>query len=513
MYAESCKKLVCGRAAAAGLLLPLLVLVVLKTDFLPQVTHVGEASITQIPDFFFSLRPYGRVPLLKTNKVQYPSATKENVDQSVTQDQKVSSPDRKHEKEFLANNGETDAFSQNTDVAAPRSKLRCDFSNARMDICAMEGDVRMHGKSATVYVVAASDDSYRPVNGTVTIHPYTRKWEVHTMQMVRKVTIHSSAPIVTTYDPAPPRCTVAHDIPAVAFSTTNAYSENFFHAMDDIIIPLYNTAREYNGHVQLVATNYNRKWIEKYRHILVALSIYPIIDFDADEAVRCFPSIHLGIESHDELMINPALSRKGYSMMDFREFLRSAYSLKHAWADPVNQRSGKRPRLVMVLRRRSRAITNEVEAIATAIEVGFEVVAAGPEMVQDVAQFAEVVNSCNVMVGVHGAGLTNMMFLPHNGTMMQIIPWGHMRDICWHEFGRSLPDMGLRYVEYEVTAEETTLKEVYPKDHAIFTDPISIHKQGFTRLWEIFLNGQNITLDIDRFRGVMQQVYRSVTIT
>uniref|UniRef100_A0ACD6AIV4 Uncharacterized protein n=1 Tax=Avena sativa TaxID=4498 RepID=A0ACD6AIV4_AVESA len=390
-------------------------------------------------------------------------------------------------------------------VAAPRarSKLTCNFSSKRMDICAMEGDVRIHGKSGTVYVVAASDDSYRLEKGMVTIRPYPRKWEIESMKAVREVTIRTSTS---------PRCTVTHDVPAVVFST-GAYRSNFFHSMTDIIIPLYNTAREYDGHVHLVATDFNRNWISHYRHILSALSVYPVIDFDTDEVVRCFPSVHVGTESHEEMRINPTLSRKGYTMLDFRDFLGSAYSLNHTWPPPVNRSSGQRPRLVMVLRRQSRSITNEAEALAAAKEVGFEVVAEGPEMVRDMARFAEVVRSCNVMVGVHGAGLTNMLFLPHNGTVMQIIPWGEIKWQCWHELGRPVPDMGLRYIEYEATAEETTLKDIYPKDHVLFTDPNSIHKQGFDNVWKIFLQGQNVTLDIDRFRGVMQQIYQSVTIT
>uniref|UniRef100_A0ACD6AE74 Uncharacterized protein n=2 Tax=Avena sativa TaxID=4498 RepID=A0ACD6AE74_AVESA len=574
---ESSKKLVCGGAAAAWLLVPLLVLVVLKTDCLPQVTRLRETNTTQLSDFFFSMRQYGLVSISKINgvtgnQVQYPGATKENVVQSVTQVsdetvRKVSSSsleserisqqqqqpqlevdkleaadgmpnttvssdsvaevppssasgdkiagdgvdaikDLKKETDFLAMNGEIDGSLQNSDMAAPRSKLMCNFSSRHMDICAMDGDIRVHGKSATVYVVSASNDSYWPENGTVTVRPFTRKYEISTMEMVREVTIRPT----TTGDTAPPRCMVTHDVPAVVFST-GPDRGNFFHGMGDLVIPLYNTAREYDGHVQLMATDYNPGFISHYQHVLAALSVYPVIDFDADEAVHCFPSVRVGIETHGELQIDPALSKKGYTMMDFRDFLRSAYSLKNAWTSPAIRSSGKRPRLVMVLREHSRAITNEAETIATATEVGFDVVAAGPEMVHDIARFAEVVNSCDVIVGVHGAGLTNMLFLPHNGTVMQIIPWGGLKFICWHEFGRPVPDMGLRYVEYEVDPDETTLKDVYPRDHPVFTDPISIQHQGFSTLFSIFLDGQNVTLNMDRFRGVMQQIYQSVTIT
>jgi hypothetical protein len=280
--------------------------------------------------------------------------------------------------------------------------------------------------------------------------------------------------------------------------------------MADIFIPLFNTAREYDGRVQLLATDYDRKWVSKYRHLLAAFSIYPVIDFDADDAVRCFPSAHVGIEKHKELGINPALSRNGYTMMDFQGFLRSAYSLKRAWATPANRSSGERPRLVMIPRGHSRALTNEADAIVAATKVGFEVVAVGLEVVSDMAQFAEVVNKCDVLLGVHGAGLTNFVFLPHGATVVQIIPWGELKWASWSDYRDPLPDMGLRYAEYEVTPEETTLKEVYPRDHAVFTDPLSVHKQGFDMVWSIFLS-QNVTLDIKRFTGVMQQIYQSTT--
>ncbi|EMS51149.1 hypothetical protein TRIUR3_33438 [Triticum urartu] len=438
---ESSKKLVSGWALAVWLLLPLVVLVVLKTDCLPQVT------VRQLFAQFSFTQPAGDGSV---NKV--PSSGTENATQQeavgvarlkAAHDPVVGAPpptalsnetaaggadangDLKNQTELLAMNGERDGFGVNSDVAAPRSRLSCNFSFYRMNICTMEGDVRTHGKAGTVYVVSASDDSYRPENGTVTIRPYPRKWEKPTMQLAREVTIRSSGPGAA--DTAPPRCTVTHDVPAVVFST-GGYSSNFFHAVTDIVIPLYNTAREYDGRVQLVVTDYSRKWIAKYRHVLAALSAYPVIDFDADNDVRCFPKVHVGIESHKELGINPVLSHRGYTLMDFRDFLRSAYSLKRAWSTPI-------------------------------------------------------------------------------------IPWGEMKWPCWSIFGETVPDMGLRYVEYEATAEETTLKDVYPRDHPVFTNPVSIHKQGFDQLWKIFLDGQNVTLDINRFRGFMQQIYQDVTVT
>jgi hypothetical protein len=37
--------------------------------------------------------------------------------------------------------------------------------------------------------------------------------------------------------------------------------------------------------------------------------------------------------------------------------------------------------------------------------------------------FARLVNSADVMMGVHGAGLTNMVFLPSRAVLVQVVPF------------------------------------------------------------------------------------------
>ncbi|CAN6299715.1 unnamed protein product [Urochloa humidicola] len=471
-----------GGAAALWLLLPLLVLIVLKTKLLPQVTHY---SIVGSP----------------------PSAASRD---EMTSDDDVDATKGENQKNQIATTRrEHDSSVRNSDVAAPivGSKLSCNFSNHQSNTCTLEGDVRIHGKSATVYVVSAS--TYQPENSTIKLQPYARKWEDRVMQLVREVTMRSIPPAVGD-DVTPPECSVRHDVPAVVFST-GGYNRNFFHVMTDVIIPLYLMAREYNGRVQLLATDYEPKWIAKYKSILTALSAYPVIDMDSEDTVRCFPSAHVGMESHKELGIVPGLSHYGYTMVTFREFIRSAYSLQRPRVALVSRSSGRKPRLVLILRRNSRQLKNEADAIVAATEVGFEVVAAGPDDVSDLKRFAGVANSCDVLMGVHGAGLANMLFLPDNGTVVQIIPWGELKWPCRHSFGDPVAPMGLRYLEYEATAAETTLNETYPRDHAVFTDPLAIHRQGFDKVWNIFINGQHVILDIKRFRGFMEQLYQAIT--
>ncbi|RLM65449.1 protein O-linked-mannose beta-1,4-N-acetylglucosaminyltransferase 2-like [Panicum miliaceum] len=441
-------------AAVLWLLLPLLVLVALNTNFLPQLARYWI----------------------------------------------VGSPPWAASRDRITNN-----VAATRDVAAPiiSSKLTCNFTTFRSNTCTMEGDVRIDGKSATVYVIVSSS-TYRPENSTIKLHPYARKWEENAMSLVREVTPPAGASGISL-----PPCSVRHDVPAVVFST-GGYNWNIFHVMSDIVIPLYLTARQYNGRVQLLATDYEPSVVARYKAILDALSIYPVLDLDADTTVRCFPLAHVGLESHRELSIDPALSPNGYNMMNFLDFIRSTYSLQRPRVTPVSKSSGQKPRLVMILRRHIRELTNEADAIAAVMDAGFEVVAAGPEDVSDLERFAGVVNSCDVLLCVHGSGLTNMLFLPRNATVAQIIPWGELKWPCRHSYGEQVPDMGLWYAEYEATVEETTLAERYPRDHAVFTDPLSIHRQGYDKGWDIFINGQNVTLDLNRFRGFLQQLYQSI---
>ena len=46
-------------------------------------------------------------------------------------------------------------------------------------------------------------------------------------------------------------------------------------------------------------------------------------------------------------------------------------------------------------------------------------------------------------------------------------------------FGDTAEAMGLRYVQYEVAVHESSLRDKYPRDHEIFTNPTAMHRKGF----------------------------------
>ncbi|RWW36153.1 hypothetical protein BHE74_00058849 [Ensete ventricosum] len=384
------------------------------------------------------------------------------------------------------------------------SRVVCDFTAPRSDTCWMDGDVRVLGKSSLVMLASPPTDRAPTHKTTWKIRPYPRKWE-STMELIKELTV-----TVAAEPEQAPRCMVNHSVPAVFFST-GGFVGNYFHDFTDVIIPLFMTSRRFNGEVQLVVTDFNHQFMDKYQQILKQLSGYPAINLDADDRVHCFPHAHLGLFSHRALGIDSSKSPDGISMTDFRSFLRKPFSLRRAYSNGIDLRSRRKPRLLLILRKGSRSFVNEREVTRMVKGLGFKLITARPEETKNISRFAQVVNSVDVMVGIHGAGLTNMVFLPTNATVVQIIPCCGLTDGCRYIFGEPAPDMGVRYVEYEIRMEESTLVEQFPRDHEVFRDPISIQKQqGFNEFWNIFLNKQKVKLDVRRFRSTLSQVLHSI---
>jgi hypothetical protein len=160
---------------------------------------------------------------------------------------------------------------------------------------------------------------------------------------------------------------------------------------------------------------------------------------------------------------------------------------------------------MMILERtNSRRFLNLPEVVAAAEAAGFDVTVAGSQRASYDA-FAREVNSFDAMVGVHGAGLTNCVYLPTGAVLLQVVPYGKLDDIARVDFGDPARDMGLRYLEYAVTAEESSLMDVFGKDHPIIRDPVAVHLSGWGNVAEWYLGKQDVRIDIHRFGTVLKQ--------
>ncbi|KAK9096444.1 hypothetical protein Sjap_021941 [Stephania japonica] len=356
-----------------------------------------------------------------------------------------------------------------------------------------EKPLQQHGQegfiSKSISQITERNESWR-------IMPYARKVDAAAMKSVTEFLVTSLA----THSEAP-NCTKNYNVPAIVFSVAG-YSYNHFHAFGDILVPLFITSYQFQGEVQFLVTNSNSNWTSKYQEILRKLSRYEIINIDSDDRIHCFPSMIVGLKQHEEFRIDPSRSPNGYSMKDFREFLRSTYSLKRSKAIRILDHQHKKPRLLLVARKETRLFTNEEEIVDLAKSLGYEVIVAEPASM-NLTAVARIVNSCDVMMGIHGAGLTNLVFLPSNAVLIQIIPLGGIKWWCDHYFGEPVADMDIRYCEYMIREEESTLIQQYPHDHAVFKDPSSFYKQGWMALKAVYLDKQNVKLDVRRFRATL----------
>ncbi|CAL9221300.1 unnamed protein product [Arabidopsis halleri] len=403
-----------------------------------------------------------------------------------------------------------DSFNCTTNTTIPEEEVISDENKlektmkpictklARTEFCELSGDVRIHGKSATV--LAAITFAFSG-NSTWHMRPYARKGDLVAMNRVREWTVKLKQNADQLENANFSRCVRNHSVPAMIFSL-GGYTMNNFHDFTDIVIPLYTTARRFNGEVQFLVTNKNPWWINKFKELVKKLSNYEVIYIDEEDETHCFSSVTVGLIRHreyfKELTIDPSNSE--YSMSDFRSFLRDTYSLRNA-AVITSQIRRRRPRILILTRSRSRAFENAGEIARAARQIGFEVVVA--EANTGVANFAQTVNSCDVMLGVHGAGLTNMVFLPDNAVVIQILPIGGFEWLAKTDFERPSEGMNLRYLEYKIAAEESTLVKKYGRDHEVVRDPSAVAKHGWDMFKSVYLVQQNVSIDINRFKPVL----------
>ncbi|KAJ3692394.1 hypothetical protein LUZ60_012744 [Juncus effusus] len=422
------------------------------------------------------------------------------MDDSVT-DVKLTPPSNNEE------NNKTDLTlgeneTENSEEIIPMKPI-CDFSDWRYDGCEMYGDARAMGhENHSIVFFTPPPSQIRTVEA--------QEWMVRSQSRkiveVREVIVKS----LKSSSPPAPECTVNKSVPALVFAT-GGLSFNVWHSFSDILIPLFTTSRAFAGEIQFLITDYEYWFVvAKFGTFIKALTNYEIIDFDTDREVRCFPHIIVGLRGHKDLGIDPSRAPRNNDMFQFRMFLREAYSLP-LWLDipyKANTNPNKKPRMLIILRGSTRKFENAPDIVHAAEHVGFEVLTAEPQFLENMEEFSKKVDSCDVLFGAHGAGLTNMLFLRTNAILFQVVTWGNMKWACDAFYNDPARELKLRVAEYNITAEETTLCEKYGKDSVVITDPGQVYKEGNGS--RIYWLEQNLRLNITRFTPVLERVYELV---
>ncbi|KAL1556267.1 alpha-1,3-arabinosyltransferase XAT3-like [Salvia divinorum] len=351
--------------------------------------------------------------------------------------------------------------------------------------CVSTKPVRIDTGNMTVYVPSGDNSRKEKV-----VRPYP--WQGYAVNEISPVRI-----IQYSNTTVPPPCEFRHRVPAVVFSS--GYTGNKYHEMSEIIIPLYITTRHFRSRVAFVLEDYKPSFIAKYNAILTRLSAHEVINPAANASIHCFPASVVGLKYHGILKVNSTDIPGGYGMPEFKRFLREIFSLAYSHVSEIP-----RPRLLLLSRTKSRKFLNEDEMIAMMQEVGFEVVVVrGSKVASNLTRMARLVNSCGVIVGAHGAGLTNDVFMARGGVVVQVEPLG-TEWISKVMFGDTARAVGLRHLRYKIEEDESSLVKLYGRNSSVVTDPESVYRDGgYMTARAVFIDQQNVMINIARFRSTI----------
>ncbi|PIN09471.1 protein O-GlcNAc transferase [Handroanthus impetiginosus] len=371
------------------------------------------------------------------------------------------------------------------------SGFACDVAENSI-VCIANEPVRIDtSKNVTVY----SSSLTLTVQDETRVKPYALQKDKYLLQYITAVKIlHGNN--------KPPACQYNHDIPAVIFSS--GISGNLFHEFNDIMIPLFITTKHFQSRVFLILEDYKPSFVTKFSKVISRLSSYEVMNPAANGSVHCFSGMILGLKYHDNLALNPRDIPGGHSMHDFRQFLAETYDLKFKHVSHI-----RKPTLMLISREKTRKFLNEDEMVTMIKELGFRVIVARTKEAKNLNKFANIVNSCGVLVGAHGAGLTNELFLPAGAVMVQVEPLG-MEWAAANYYGNPACAMGVRYLRYKIEPEESSLLDSYGRNHSVIMDPASVYAKGYRAVRAVYLDQQDVRVDIDRFRKTIQQALRMV---
>ncbi|XP_077218813.1 xylan glycosyltransferase MUCI21-like [Tasmannia lanceolata] len=385
-------------------------------------------------------------------------------------------------------------------VGKQKGILHCDRSNYRADICYMRGDIRTDSPSSSILIYNSDQETKEEI-----IRPYTRKWEGAIMKTIDEITLK---PINKSGDSAR-ACDIWHNIPGIMFST-GGYTGNLYHEFNDGLLPLYITSERLGGEVVMVVLEYHSWWMSKYTGVLKKLTNHKVVDFKRDNRVHCFSEMIVGLKIHDELTIIPSIGTNK-TIWDFQALLGQGLLGFNPRQEKQLQLHNppKKPKLVIFIRNKSRVLLNLKEIVKTSQKIGFEVQLLNPKRNTPLAEIYAILNSADAMLGVHGAAMTHFLFMRPGSVFIQIVPLG----LSWPSeayYGDPARKLGLEYMEYKIEAEESSLSMEYDQGNSVLVDPLTINRKGWSETKRIYLDKQNVRVNLKRFSKVLVKAHLHV---
>ncbi|KAK6921960.1 Glycosyltransferase 61 [Dillenia turbinata] len=377
-------------------------------------------------------------------------------------------------------------------------KITCDRSRFEYDICSINGPNVFSPNISTLFDMEPAD-STPSIPSIEKIRPQPRKWQLFPMFGVNEVTLISGGP-------KGPNCEVRHDVPALVFST-GGFSGNFWHDFADGLIPLFFTAKSFfhDQDFVMVIDQSHDYWINKYSDLLHGLSKQRIVRMDRETRTHCFPWAIIGLMRHGQMTVNPNWLPNSMSLHHFHDFLAQTYGGPNQHTISHHPR----PRLVFACRHRGgRVLLNHAEVKQMMEEVGFEVIEFEPTAETSLRESNAIVSSSHALVGVHGAGLTNLLFLRPGSSFLQIVLIGQDGPAN-HCYRIPSIEMGLEYMEYKISIYESSHIEKYGEDSVVVNYPEAFLKDGWNEEYaNLYFKNQDVRLNLTTFRPYLEETYK-----
>ncbi|XP_074568530.1 LOW QUALITY PROTEIN: xylan glycosyltransferase MUCI21-like [Curcuma longa] len=393
----------------------------------------------------------------------------------------------------------------------------CDRSHIRSDLCYARGDIRTDSASSSVLVHGMK-------SAAEAIRPYTRKWDAAITRTIQEISIRPA-------NGSRRACDVRHKgVPALLFSN-GGYTGNLYHEFSDGLIPLYVTAQRFRGEVVLVVAEYRPWWLARYRPLLERLTNYKLVDFSRDTRVHCFSEMIVGLRIHGELIIDPWLMPDGHGIRDFQALLLDGYnavaqskpSLPAAESPPFlrslvrstrREQAGRcsrsrRPRIAVFVRKSCRVLVNLRELVRACRRTGFDVQIIEPKRGTPLDVIHRALAPADAMLAVHGAAVTHFLFMRPSSALIQVVPLG-LEKPAEEFYGEPARRLGLEYMAYKITPEESTLSKLYDRRSSVLVNTSVITDRGWQEMKKIYLDKQNVKLNLTRFGKVLAKAYSHV---
>ncbi|XP_019244202.1 PREDICTED: uncharacterized protein LOC109224087 isoform X2 [Nicotiana attenuata] len=95
-----------------------------------------------------------------------------------------------------------------------------------------------------------------------------------------------------------------------------------------------------------------------------------------------------------------------------------------------------------------------------------------------------------------------------NAVLIQLVPLGAMDNLAKRDFGDPAGEMNIRYLDYKIGVNESSLVEKYPLDHIVFKNPSSFYRKGWDTFRSIYLDKQNVKVDLNRFKSTLVEAQK-----